>query len=72
MRYKPTATGDKPAVEIKLNRSPKGAWKALGGGDRDQWNERLSNLVTRALPIDQYNADAVSHAGSAVPRVPWI
>jgi hypothetical protein len=66
MRDKPTATGDKPAVEIKLDRSPKGEWKALGGGDRDQWNERLSNLVIRALPVDQHNDESVSHAGSAV------
>jgi hypothetical protein len=32
----------------------------------DQWNERLSNLVTRALPVNQQNAEAVSLAGSAV------
>jgi hypothetical protein len=36
-----------------------------GGGNRDQWNDRLL-FVTRALPVDQYNADAVSRAGSAV------
>jgi hypothetical protein len=63
---KSRATTEKPAVAIEVERSPKGKWKVLGGGDRDQWNERLSNLVTRALPIDQHNADAVSHAGSAV------
>ena len=63
---KSTATGEKPTVEIKIDRSPKSEWKALGGGDRDQWNNRLSNLVTRALPVDQHNADAVSHAASAV------
>jgi hypothetical protein len=57
---------EKPIVEIKLDRSPKGEWKALGGGDRDQWNERQANLVTRALPVDQSNVEAVSKAGSAV------
>jgi hypothetical protein len=66
MRDKPTATGDKPAVAIEVERSPKSKWKVFGGGDRDQWNDRLLNLVTRALPVDQHNADAVSHAGSAV------
>jgi hypothetical protein len=61
-----TETVEKPAVEIKIDRSPKSEWKALGGGDRDQWNERLSNLVIRALPVDQSNAEVVSEAGSAV------
>ena len=51
---------------IGIEHTPKGEWKALGGGDRDQWNERLSNLVTRALPVNQMNAEAVSQAGSAV------
>jgi hypothetical protein len=41
-------------------------WKALGGSDRDQWNERLSDLVIGALPVNQTNAEVVSHAGSAV------
>jgi hypothetical protein len=63
---KPTATVEKLAVAIEVERSPKSKWKVFGGGDRDQWNDRLLNLVTRALPVDQYNADAVSHAGSAV------
>jgi hypothetical protein len=34
--------------------------------DRDQWNERLSDLVIGALPVNQTNAEAVSDAGSAV------
>jgi hypothetical protein len=32
---------EKPSVRIEIERTPKGEWKALGGGDRDQWNERL-------------------------------
>ena len=47
---KSTATGEKPTVEIKIDRSPKSEWKALGGGDRDQWNERLANLVHKSPP----------------------
>jgi hypothetical protein len=66
MSDKPIATSEKPAVNIKIDRSPKGRGKAFGGGDRDQWNERLANLVIRALPIDQSNAEVVSEAGSAV------
>ena len=57
---------DKPAVKIEIDAAPKGKWKTLGGSDHDQWNERLSNLVTRALPVNQKNAGTVSHAGSAV------
>jgi hypothetical protein len=55
-----------PAVKIEIHAAPKGEWKALGGSDRDQWNERLSDLVIGALPVKQTNAEAVSHAGSAV------
>ena len=57
---------EEPVVRISIDAVPKGEWKDLGGSDRDQWKERLSNLVTRALPIDQANAEAVSKAGSAV------
>ena len=57
---------EKPTVKIEIDAESKGEWKALGGGNRDQWNERLSNLVTRALPINQKNTEAVSRAGSAV------
>jgi hypothetical protein len=56
----------KPAAKIEIHAAPKGKWKALGGSDRDQWNERLSDLVIGALPVKQTNAETVSHAGSAV------
>jgi hypothetical protein len=55
-----------PGVRIEIHAAPQGEWKALGGSDRDQWNERLSDLVIGALPVEQTNAKAVSHAGSAV------
>jgi hypothetical protein len=57
---------DKSVVKIGIDAKPKGEWKALGGSERDQWNERLSDLVIGALPVNQTNAEAVSHAGSAV------
>ena len=44
---------EKPAVRIEIHAAPKGEWKALGGSDRDQWNERLSDLVIGALPVNQ-------------------
>jgi hypothetical protein len=53
-------------VSIDIEGAPKGEWKALGGGDRDQWNDRLSRLVVKALPVDLKNGNAVSEAGSAV------
>src|SRR5215475_11821890 len=56
----------KPAVMIKIDAAPQGKWKALGGSDSDQWNERLSDLVTNALPVNQQNTKEVSDAGSAV------
>jgi hypothetical protein len=56
----------KPTVMIKIDAAPKGEWKALGGSDRDQWNERLSDVVIGALPVNQTDAEAVSHAGSGV------
>jgi hypothetical protein len=56
---------EKPTVKIEIDAAPKGKWKALGGGDRDEWNDRLSTLVTRALPVNQKNGEVVSWAGSA-------
>ena len=57
-------TTEKPTANIGIDAAPKGKWKTLGGSDRDQWNERLSNL-TWVLPINQKNTEAVSRAGSA-------
>ena len=57
---------EKPTVKIEIDAAPKGKWKAIGGSDRDKWNDRLLTLVTRALPVNQKNAETVSHAGSAV------
>jgi len=61
-----TESPEKPGVKIEIDRTPKGEWKVLGGGDRDQWNERLSRLVVGALPVDQKNTEALSNAASAV------
>jgi hypothetical protein len=56
----------KPAVNIAIDPDPKRELKALGGADRDQWNERLVGLVAKALPVNQENVEAVSEVGSAV------
>ena len=57
---------DKPIVKIEVEPALKAELKAVGGGNLDQWNLRLLNLAIRALPVDQENAETVSHAGSAV------
>jgi hypothetical protein len=56
----------KSIVKNEIDSAPKGDWKSLGGCNRDQWNDRLSTLVTRAFPVNQKNVDAFSLAGSAV------
>ena len=39
-------------VTVKLDPKQKGDFKKLGGSQADDWNQRLANLVTSALPID--------------------
>jgi hypothetical protein len=58
---------DSPAIEIRVDRVPKKTdWKAAGGSDRDQWNDRQVGLIARALPFNPKNTEAISQAGSAV------
>jgi len=57
---------EEPTIKIEIHAAPKGEWKALGGSDRDQWNERLSKLVIGALPVNQTNAAAVSQKTASV------
>ena len=59
---------EKRTIQIKIEAEPrvKAELKAVGGADRDQWNDRLLNLTIRALPLDQTNVDTVSHIGSAL------
>lgn len=47
---------EKPVVTISIDAVPKGELKDLGGGNRDQWNDRISRLVLKALPVDLKNA----------------
>jgi hypothetical protein len=61
-----TGVPENPVVTISFDAVPKGEWKDVGGGNRDQWNDRISRLVLNALPLDLKNAKAVSDAGSAV------
>jgi len=52
-------------IKVDLASPPKGYLKPLGGGSRDEWNERLSNLVVQALPVDQNNLEACTEAATA-------
>ena len=59
------AMTEKPTVKIEIDAVSKGEWKALGGGNRDQWNERLSKSRHIGPPDQSKNTEAVSRAGSA-------
>jgi hypothetical protein len=57
---------DKPAVKIEIDAAPKGEWKALGGSDRDQWNERLSDQATKGRRNGQMQGDGTVAIPSAI------
>jgi hypothetical protein len=57
---------ERPTVKIEVETQLKAELEAIGGSDRDQWNERLLNLALRALPVDQKDTETVSQVGSAV------
>jgi hypothetical protein len=40
--------------------------KSLGGSERDEWNERLSNLLAQSIPAKRDNVDAYEEAAAAV------
>ena len=40
--------------------------KSLGGSERDEWNERLSNLLAQSIPVKRDNVDAYEKAAAAV------
>src|SRR5215210_8882818 len=58
----------KTPIQLKLDpNKPEGNLKSLGGGKADEWNDRLSNLTSNALPIAySKNTQSVSEACLAV------
>ena len=56
------------AVHISLNPKPKGDFKRLGGSMADDWNMRLFNLTSMALPINQSDIKEKSLVGTAVAQ----
>jgi hypothetical protein len=53
-------------VTVELDPKQKGDFKKLGGSQADDWNMRLANLVTSALPIDQSGSEQCVKASKAV------
>ena len=56
------------AVHISLNPKPKGDFKRLGGSMADDWNMRLFNLTSMALPINQSDIEEKTQVGTAVAQ----
>jgi hypothetical protein len=42
---------DPNAIKLRLDAKPESKFKPLGGGQMDEWNERLNSLTVNALPI---------------------
>jgi hypothetical protein len=59
---------DSEAIKLRLDpNSSKGKFKQLGGGQADEWNERLNSLTVNALPIaHSKNRESVTDACLAV------
>src|SRR5262249_52906410 len=53
-------------IKVDLDSKPKGRLKSLGGSERDEWNERLSNLLAQSIPVRRDNVDAYEEAAAAV------
>ncbi|MGZ5872978.1 MAG: hypothetical protein ACXWKP_12810 [Bradyrhizobium sp.] len=60
--------GDQNAIKLGLDANkPEGNRKSLGGGNADEWNDRLSNLTLNALPMaHSKNNDTIAKACLAV------
>jgi hypothetical protein len=53
-------------VTVALDPKQKGDFKKLGGSQADDWNQRLANLVTSAMPIDHSGGEDCVRASKAV------
>jgi hypothetical protein len=52
-------------TQITLDPDPKATMKTLAGADHDEWNFRLANLISHALPVSQDNKVASDQAAVA-------
>jgi hypothetical protein len=53
-------------VEIAIEANPKGERKQLGGSKFDVWNDRLSNLVASAVPVNFKDHEEVQASSLAI------
>src|SRR3954466_9889696 len=53
-------------VKITIEANPKGERKHLGGSQYDAWNDRLSNLVASAVPVNLKNLEEVQASSVAI------
>ena len=53
-------------VKIAIEANPKGERKHLGGSQYDAWNDRLSNLVASAVPVNLKNLEEVQASSIAI------
>jgi hypothetical protein len=53
-------------VEIAIQANPKGERKELGGSKFDVWNDRLSNLVASAVPVNFKDREEVQASSLAI------
>jgi hypothetical protein len=53
-------------LKIEIDPNPKGKHKRLGGSEYDDWNNRHSNLVASALPVNQNDMKANGEATTAI------
>jgi len=53
-------------VEIAIEANPKGERKQLGGSNFDEWNDRLSNLVASAVPVNFKDHEEVQASTLAI------
>ena len=63
---------EKPTVKIELDAESKGEWKALGGGNRDQWNERLQISSHGPSPSIKRTRRLSHGQAPPLPPVWWI
>src|SRR2546421_4340759 len=53
-------------VNVAIESNPKGQRKHLGGSQYDAWNDRLSNLVASAVPVNLKNLEEVQASSVAI------
>jgi hypothetical protein len=53
-------------VNVAIESDPKGERKRLGGSQYDAWNDRLSNLVASAVPVNLKNLEEVQASSVAI------